>query len=665
MAVAADLMLHIRAQAAEFRQGVDAAKNAAKNMSKEISNSMKSAASSLSSSLNQMTGGISGMAQTAAQSFKSIVAGFKGMSGAIAATGIGALIMAITVAIAGLVAAFKRSGEAGDRMAEAMGFLKGVLDFFIGQLVKVGEWLVKAFSDPKTAIKELWEAIKENLVTRFQGVIQLFQGGWEVIKNGAIGVALAIKGIFNKEAKAQAEEYFQAAADGAAKVGEALVMIGTGKTVDEIKKIGQEIVKSGKDGLNVAKLEDALMDQKIKDTTELATMERQLAQTREDLYSEDRKSTESRQRAADLLQKVLTQQDAISARKIAYAKQELALIEAQIAATAGDTSDESRLKIAEARAKVEAEIANASLEKTRYLRQEAMLTAQLAETEKKEQEALYQKELSDANDLAKLNQELTLLRIKDEREVAVKRMEYDKEAALASVASATNAAEQRLAIEQIYGEKLLALKAQFAAEDQKMEAEQAKIAEDNKQKEKELAIAEHEEKIQRINDVASTTMAALDAVSSFQQAAMNKELAAAGDNEAKKDEIRKKYAKKEKQLAVVKAIIGTALAVVNALQTQPIWLGIAMAAVAAAAGAAEIATIKSTPLAKGGLAYGETFATVGEYANARSNPEVIAPLDKLKSMLGNPFREGQVKFVIEQDQLVGILTNANNKQIYF
>ena len=351
--------------------------------------------------------------------------------------------------------------------------------------------------------------------------------------------------------------------------------------------------------------------------------------------------------------------------RVAYAKQELALVEAQVAATAGDTSDESRLKIAEARAKVEAEIANASLEKTRYLRQEAMLNAQLAETEKKEQEDLYNKRIDDANDLAKLNQELTLLRIKDEREVAVKRMEYDKEAALASVASATNAAEQRLAIEQIYGEKLLALKSQFAAEDQKMAAEQAKIAEDQKQKDKELAITEHEEKIQRVNDLASTTMAALDAVSSFQQAAMNRELAAAGDNEAKKDEIRKKYAKKEKQLAVVKAIIGTALAVVNALQTQPIWLGIAMSAVAAAAGAAEIATIKSTPLAKGGLAYGETFATIGEYAGARSNPEVIAPLDKLKSILGSPFRGGEVKFVIEQDTLVGILGNANNKNIYF
>lgn len=40
-------------------------------------------------------------------------------------------------------------------------------------------------------------------------------------------------------------------------------------------------------------------------------------------------------------------------------------------------------------------------------------------------------------------------------------------------------------------------------------------------------------------------------------------------------------------------------------------------------------------LADGGIAYGDTLARVGEYANARTNPEVIAPLDKLQSMLGN------------------------------
>lgn len=39
--------------------------------------------------------------------------------------------------------------------------------------------------------------------------------------------------------------------------------------------------------------------------------------------------------------------------------------------------------------------------------------------------------------------------------------------------------------------------------------------------------------------------------------------------------------------------------------------------------------------ADGGIVYGNTLAQVGEYPGARSNPEVIAPLNKLKDIIGN------------------------------
>ena len=41
------------------------------------------------------------------------------------------------------------------------------------------------------------------------------------------------------------------------------------------------------------------------------------------------------------------------------------------------------------------------------------------------------------------------------------------------------------------------------------------------------------------------------------------------------------------------------------------------------------------PFAKGGIVSGPTQALIGEYSGARSNPEVVAPLNRLKSMLGN------------------------------
>lgn len=66
-------------------------------------------------------------------------------------------------------------------------------------------------------------------------------------------------------------------------------------------------------------------------------------------------------------------------------------------------------------------------------------------------------------------------------------------------------------------------------------------------------------------------------------------------------------------------------------------------------------------LAEGGIASGPTLAMVGEYAGASNNPEVIAPLNKLRSMLdtGND-GVGRVVFKIEGRTLVGILQKENN-----
>jgi hypothetical protein len=45
--------------------------------------------------------------------------------------------------------------------------------------------------------------------------------------------------------------------------------------------------------------------------------------------------------------------------------------------------------------------------------------------------------------------------------------------------------------------------------------------------------------------------------------------------------------------------------------------------------------IEVPALANGGLAYGPTYAMVGDNRNAGVDPEVIAPLSKLKSIMGN------------------------------
>lgn len=85
---------------------------------------------------------------------------------------------------------------------------------------------------------------------------------------------------------------------------------------------------------------------------------------------------------------------------------------------------------------------------------------------------------------------------------------------------------------------------------------------------------------------------------------------------------------------------------------------------AVAAIASVIAALANIPkFAKGGIAYGPTLGIFGEYAGASNNPEVIAPLDKLRGMLsdtGNTQFNGRVEFKIKGRTLIGILDRENN-----
>lgn len=83
---------------------------------------------------------------------------------------------------------------------------------------------------------------------------------------------------------------------------------------------------------------------------------------------------------------------------------------------------------------------------------------------------------------------------------------------------------------------------------------------------------------------------------------------------------------------------------------------LAIAAVASVLGA--LASIPK--FAAGGLAYGPTLGLFGEYAGAQNNPEVIAPLNRLRNML-QPAGSlgGEVEFIIDGRVLRGILNKVD------
>ena len=85
---------------------------------------------------------------------------------------------------------------------------------------------------------------------------------------------------------------------------------------------------------------------------------------------------------------------------------------------------------------------------------------------------------------------------------------------------------------------------------------------------------------------------------------------------------------------------------------------------AVAAVASVLAALTSLPkFANGGIAYGPTLGLFGEYAGASNNPEVVAPLNRLRQLIqpaGPGGMSGDVRFRIDGRALTGILERETN-----
>jgi hypothetical protein len=86
-------------------------------------------------------------------------------------------------------------------------------------------------------------------------------------------------------------------------------------------------------------------------------------------------------------------------------------------------------------------------------------------------------------------------------------------------------------------------------------------------------------------------------------------------------------------------------------------------AIAAGMVAAMIAMMAKLPkFAKGGIAYGPTLGLFGEYGGASNNPEVVAPLDKLRSLIEpQGMTGGKVEFELDGYKLRGVLKRVEKR----
>ena len=170
-------------------------------------------------SLNGVKRGFASAAVTAKGMFGSIKAG-------LISTGIGAFV----VLVGSLIAYFKSTKDGAEKLERAMAGMGAVISVITDRLSGFGEVIVSAFEDPQQAVKDLWEAIKTNLLNRVQGMIDAFGFLGKTIQS-----ALDFKWDEMKENAAGFTESIIQTATGVDDL--------TGKMAEGFKSLGDEIEK--------------------------------------------------------------------------------------------------------------------------------------------------------------------------------------------------------------------------------------------------------------------------------------------------------------------------------------------------------------------------------------------------------------------------------------
>lgn len=117
-----------------------------------------------------MTGGAAGKFKGLLKSLGMVIKSMFTLRGAIIATGIGALLVAITA----VTQAFKGSEEGQNKLAVIMKVIGTLTENIMDLFADLGEMIIWAFENPKKAITDLANGIKKNITNRIVGLIELF-----------------------------------------------------------------------------------------------------------------------------------------------------------------------------------------------------------------------------------------------------------------------------------------------------------------------------------------------------------------------------------------------------------------------------------------------------------------------------------------------------------
>ena len=208
---------------------------------------------------------------------KTSIAALKSLRVAIIGTGIGALLIAVT----SLGQAFTRSEEGQNKFAKILGVIGSVTGNLLDLLEDLGESIISVFENPKQALKDFTKLIKENIVNRFEGLLELFP------KLGK-AISLLFKGEFSAAGKVAAD------AVGKVTLGVDSVTDSVGNAVDAVKEFGKEVAD---DAAKAAKIADqrAKAEKMARALViERAEAERKIAEIREKAADKENFTAEER-----------------------------------------------------------------------------------------------------------------------------------------------------------------------------------------------------------------------------------------------------------------------------------------------------------------------------------------------------------------------------------
>lgn len=170
--------------------GIDGTLSNVVGTTSNLVGSVKNFIGNFGKGLTSLVGGVVGGIQSM---FTGIVAFMKGVTVAIASTGVGAIILAIVAAIASFVTWLKRSDEGIQTLRRAMNQVKAVIEAVLDTLSALGSAIVKIFKgdfkgaveEAKTAISGFSKKVEENIeraneITKLQNAYEDFGVTYEL-----------------------------------------------------------------------------------------------------------------------------------------------------------------------------------------------------------------------------------------------------------------------------------------------------------------------------------------------------------------------------------------------------------------------------------------------------------------------------------------------------